>query len=137
MIRGTAISRGHVLAPTVRLAEPISFWGGVSETGVVIDPHHPQHGAALAGKVLLVSSGRGSSSSSSVLAELIRSGAAPSAIVLAQPDAIIVLGAIVAAELYNIPVPIIVVQPNDHMLIPDRVVVSITAGDDTGIIAWV
>ena len=44
-------------------------------------------------------SGRGSSSSSSVLAEAIRAGTAPAAIVLGEADPILALGAIVAREL--------------------------------------
>ncbi|MGH3976554.1 MAG: aconitase X swivel domain-containing protein, partial [Pseudonocardiaceae bacterium] len=49
------------------------------------------------------------SSSSSVLAEQIRSGVSPSAIVLSEVDAIIVLGTIVAAELYDKHIPVIMV----------------------------
>ena len=53
-------------------------------------------------------SGRGSSSSSYVFAESIRTGTAPAAVVLGEPDAIVALGAIVAAELYGIEIPVIV-----------------------------
>ena len=53
-------------------------------------------------------SGRGSSSSSYVLAESIRAGTAPAAIVLEEADAIIALGSIVAAELYGIAMPVVV-----------------------------
>jgi uncharacterized protein len=52
-------------------------------------------------------SGRGSSSSSSVLAEAIRAGTAPIAIVLFEPDPILALGAIVARELYGRTIPIV------------------------------
>jgi predicted aconitase with swiveling domain len=90
------------------LDEPLSFWGGVDPaTGDVIDVRHPQRGANVAGRVLMMPSGRGSSSSSSVLAECIRAGTAPAAIVLAQRDAILVLGAIVARELYGRTTPIV------------------------------
>ncbi|WP_159702959.1 DUF126 domain-containing protein [Arthrobacter sp. 18067] len=136
MIEGTAISGGRAVAPSIRLSEPLSFWGGVDDAGDVVDPHHPQFGEALAGKVLLMSSGRGSSSSSSVLAELIRSGAAPAAIILSQPDAIIVLGAIVAAELYEIAVPIVVVDPADHARVPDNTVLSVTTGSGDAVMSW-
>jgi len=46
-------------------------------------------------------SGRGSSSASSVLAEAIRLGTAPAAILLGAPDPIIAVGAIVARRLYG------------------------------------
>jgi predicted aconitase with swiveling domain len=62
----------------------------------------------VAGKVLVMPSGRGSSSSSSVLAEAIRAGTGPAGIILGEPDRIIALGALVAAELYGRTVPVVV-----------------------------
>ena len=53
-------------------------------------------------------SGRGSSSSSSVLAEAIRAGTAPAAIVLGEADPILALGAIVARELFGTTIPVVV-----------------------------
>lgn len=102
---------GEVLA----LTEPLSFWGGVDEeTGVISDTHHPQHGASVAGRLLVMPGGRGSSSSSSVLAELIRAGVAPAAIVLGERDPIIALGAMVAEALYGRTVPVVVLDPADY-----------------------
>ena len=98
----------------VRLRVPVSFWGGVGSDGSVIDRHHPDLGVSLAGRVLVMDAGRGSSSSASVLAELIRAGAAPAAIVLAEADPIIALGAIVAAELYGIEVPVVTLARSAH-----------------------
>jgi predicted aconitase with swiveling domain len=105
----------QVLAPgqadgeSLVLDEPLSFWGGLDpETGRLIDTHHPQAGASLTGRVLCKPTGRGSSSSSYVFAESIRAGTAPAAVVLAEPDAILALGAIVAAELYGVEVPVVV-----------------------------
>lgn len=92
---------GTAHGPVLVLDEPLSFWGGVDPTtGRVIDRHHPQHGAELTGAILVMPSGRGSSSASSVVAELIRNGRGPAGIVVREPDPIIALGAIVAAELY-------------------------------------
>lgn len=106
----------RVLAPGVAtgevvvLDEPLSFWGGLDpQTGRVVEARHPQAGETLTGRVIVMSSGRGSSSSSSVLAEAIRLGTAPAAIVLADADVIVALGSIVAAELYGIEVPVVVV----------------------------
>ena len=91
------------------LEQPLSFWGGMDpHSGRVIDRRHPQAGIELAGRILVLPSGRGSSSSSTVLAEAIRTGTAPAAIVLKEPDAIIVLGAVVARELYGRVMPVVV-----------------------------
>lgn len=103
LVAGTAAGRALVLD------EPLSFWGGVDPaTGDVIDARHPQHGANVAGRILVMPSGRGSSSSSSVLAEAIRAGTAPAAIVLGEADPILALGAIVARELFGTTIPVIV-----------------------------
>ena len=104
LVAGTAEGRALVLD------EPLSFWGGVDPaTGDVIDSRHPQHGANVAGRILVLPSGRGSSSSSSVLAEAIRVGTAPAAIVLGEADPILALGSIVARELFGTTIPVVVV----------------------------
>ena len=91
---------------------PLSFWGGFdAASGRVIDRSHPAFGAEISGRVLVMPSGRGSSSASSVLAEAIRRGTAPAAIVLATADPIIAVGAIVARKLYGEACPIVVCQP--------------------------
>ncbi len=102
---------GEAGGPLLTLDEPLSFWGGLdSETGAIIDHHHPQFGRCLTGTVLAMRAGRGSSSASSVLAEAIRLGTAPAAIVLLETDEIIVIGSVVADELYGITMPVIVVD---------------------------
>jgi hypothetical protein len=53
-------------------------------------------------------SGRGSSSSASVLAEAIRVNVAPAAILLARPDPILTVGALVSRSLYGLACPIVV-----------------------------
>lgn len=95
----------------VVLDEPLSFWGGMDPAnGEIIDARHPQRGTSLRGKVVVMPSGRGSSSSSSVLAEAIRLGTAPAAILLGKPDPIVALGALVARELYGRAPPVAVLH---------------------------
>ena len=102
------------------LDEPLSLWGGMDPaTGEVIDAHHPQRGANLAGRVVVMRSGRGSSSSASVLAEAVRAGTAPSAILLGEPDLILSIGAAVAEELYGVRVPVVVLSPGRLAVIGD------------------
>ena len=107
-------------AAALVLGEPLSLWGGMDPaTGEIIDAHHPQRGANLAGRVVVMPSGRGSSSSASVLAEAVRAGTAPKAIVLAEPDLILAIGAAVAEELYGTRVPVIVAAPTMLATIAD------------------
>ena len=56
-------------------------------------------------------SGRGSSSSASVLAEAVRADTAPAAILLGEPDLILTIGSAVAEELYGTTVPVLVLPP--------------------------
>jgi predicted aconitase with swiveling domain len=107
-------------ATALVLDEPLSLWGGVDpESGEIIDAHHPQHGANVRGRVLVMPGGRGSSSSASVLAEAARAGTAPSAILLAEPDLILAIGAQVAEELYGIRIPIVVLGRAEYEAIED------------------
>jgi uncharacterized protein len=109
---GDALTPGEARGRLLALDEPLSFWGGVDpRTGDITDAHHPQAGRNVAGKILMMPSGRGSSSSSSILAEAIRSGTAPVGIILTEPDRIVALGALVAADLYGRQVPVVVLDP--------------------------
>ena len=82
------------------MTAPISFWGGVDpKTGVIADTRHPQSGQSIAGRVLLVPATVGSSSAAAILLELVHAGLAPAAMVLHEPDAILLLGLIVAKEM--------------------------------------
>ncbi|MBZ9742936.1 MULTISPECIES: aconitase X swivel domain-containing protein [unclassified Mesorhizobium] len=100
---------GAAEAEALVFSQPLSFWGGIdAETGEIIDHSHPGRGQNVAGKILVMPSGRGSSSSSSVLAETIRRSTAPAGILLERPDPILAVGAIVAEFLYDIHMPLVV-----------------------------
>ena len=119
---------GRATGIALVLDEPLSFWGGLDpENGALIDTHHPQRGTVLTDRVLVMPSGRGSSSSSYVLAEAIRAGTAPAAIVLREPDGIVALGAIVARELYGSTIPVIALNDEAYQAIADGVAVEVQA----------
>lgn len=108
---GVALTSGRATAPVLVLDEPLSFWGGVDAvSGAIIDTHHPQVGQSVAGRILMLHSGRGSSSSSSVLAETIRNRVGPAAILIVASDPILALGCLVAEELYGVHVPVVVLD---------------------------
>ncbi len=100
---------GEARGAAAILDEPFSFWGGYDPaTGTIVDRSHPQRGESLAGKVVVMAHGRGSSSSSAVIAEALRLGTGPAAFVLAEPDSIIVTGVLVARLLYGVECPVVV-----------------------------
>ena len=112
-MEGRILVGGHTTGPALVLDEPLSFWGGLDPaTGVIVEANHPQRGSVVTGTILVMPSGRGSSSSATVLAEAIRAGTAPAGIVLGEPDDIIVIGALVAAELYGVSTPVVVASSN-------------------------
>jgi uncharacterized protein len=124
---GATLHPGSAAGRILKLSVPLSFWGGASHSGRIIDRHHPQYGQDMSGRVLAMTSGRGSSSSSSVLAELLRAGFGPAAILLTEPDAIVALGAIVAAELYDVQTPVVMLTPGDFASIPPGASVEVRA----------
>ncbi len=120
LIHGTATGKALVLDA------PLSFWGGLDpETGCIIDRRHPQCGLCVTGRVLVMPAGRGSSSSSNVLAESIRLGTSPVAIVLRYADEIIVLGAVVAEFLYGRVIPILRVDESSFRSLRDGLTVTV------------
>ena len=122
---------GSARGEAVVLEEPLSLWGGVDPaTGMIIDRHHPQAGDSVTGRVLVMPYGRGSSSSSTVLAECVRTGTAPSAIVLVESDPILALGAAVAQELYGRSPPVVVLGLDDYARLRTGDLVTIEAGED-------
>jgi uncharacterized protein len=123
---GHALVAGQARGRVLRLDEPLSFWGGLDpDTGRIIDRRHPQAGEIATGRVLAMPAGRGSSSSSSVLAEAIRIRSAPAAILMLDPDAIVALGALVAAELYEVSMPVVVVDPETFARLHEGAMVAI------------
>ena len=104
-----AYAEGEASGRAIVLTEPLSFWGGLEvESGRIIDRSHPDLGAVLSGCILVMPGARGSSSSSSVFAEAIRRGTGPAGVILAIPDPILTVGALVAQSLYGLHCPVVV-----------------------------
>ena len=133
-MRGRVLADGVARGRALVLEEPLSFWGGVDPgSGAIIDARHPQLGASVVGRVLVMKAVRGSSSSSSVLAETVRAGCAPAAVLLGEPDLILAVGAAVAQELYGRRLPVVQLPLEDLAAIPDGAQVSINEGGEVTI----
>ena len=99
-LKADVLLEGHGAGIVLALTHPISFWGGVDpKTGDIIDARHPQRGQNIAGKVLALPGMIGSSSAAAVMLELVHAGRAPTALLMPEPDAILLLGIIVAREM--------------------------------------
>ena len=114
------------------LTKPISFWGGVDPaTGDIIDARHPERGVNITGRVLALPGTVGSSSASAVLLELVRAGRAPAAIILHEPDAILLLGLIVAREM-GWPTPVALRLDREHQ----KALLGMIAVTRDGLVSW-
>ena len=131
MIRARVLFDGAARGTALVLEEGLSLWGGLDpENGLVIDAQHPRRGADLTERVLVMPSGRGSSSSPSVLAEAVRTGHAPAAILLGEPDMMLAVGAAVAAELYGRRVPVLILDGPARRSIVEGTMITVREGGD-------
>jgi cis-L-3-hydroxyproline dehydratase len=91
--------------------EMLSFWGGVDPTtGTVIDHRHSLRGRSIAGRVVVLPKGKGSSTGSYVLLDAWVAGTGPAGLLLNNVDEILSLGAIVHEELNGHAVPVFVLD---------------------------
>jgi len=119
------IAKGQVLATS----EPISFWGGVDPaTSSINDLRHELLGQSIAGKVLAFPFGKGSSTGSLIMLELVRVDKAPAAIVNVRTEPILATGPIVSNHFYGIQIPIISLDENSFLMLKtgQRVTVNAT-----------
>ncbi|MEJ5902032.1 cis-3-hydroxy-L-proline dehydratase [Ochrobactrum teleogrylli] len=108
ILPGTA--EGPILATT----EPLSFWGGVDpSSGKIIDVHHPLHGQSIRGAALMMPSTRGSCTGSGVLLDLALNGMAPAALIFSQTEDVVTLGALIADKMFDHPLPVLRLAPED------------------------
>jgi predicted aconitase with swiveling domain len=120
VIRGQPVIAGEARGEVVHTDEPLSFWGGYNaREGRIIDKHHELNGMLVGGKIFVLPGTRGSSTGSGILLEAIRLGNAPAAMVLKRRDAILALGAIVARELYDKIMPLVIVSDQDFEKLRD------------------
>ena len=115
---GQYLIDGYANGAVVYSDTPLSFWGGVDpKSAIVTDRHHPLCGCSLAGNILAIPRGRGSSSGSGVLLELILTERAPAALIFQDHEEILTLGAIVASVIFNRSIPVVVLEPDAFALL--------------------
>jgi predicted aconitase with swiveling domain len=120
---GRTIKAGDGKGIALVSPEPIGFLGGVDpETGTVIEKGHPLEGQSISGRVLVFPTGKGSTVGSYTMYRLAKNDLAPAAIINAQSEAIIAVGAIIS----NIPmvdlVDITQIRTGDTVTVQDGAV---------------
>ena len=127
------ILSGHAEGEVLAASEPLSFWGGVDPaTGQVIDVHHPLSGQNMTGRILVMPGTRGSCTGSGVLLDMVLNGHAPVALVFCEPEDVVTLGALIAAEMFGKPLPVLRLSPKAHAVLAKARTARIT---ETALIA--
>lgn len=122
------ILSGQAQGDILSTSEPLSFWGGVDPaTGRVIDVHHPLAGQNMAGRILVMPGTRGSCTGSGVLLDMALNGKAPAALVFAEPEDVVTLGAMIAAEMFGKPLPVLRLSPQAFQRIAQAKTARISA----------
>jgi predicted aconitase with swiveling domain len=113
-LKGCKIAPGKVHGEVLATNEPISFWGGVDPaSGRIIDPRHELFGQEVCGKVLAFPYGKGSSTTSLIILELLRVAKAPAAIINIHTEPILATGPVVSRIFYNQGIPMITLKDSD------------------------
>ena len=119
MIKCRTIFQGKGTGKALVSNVPISFFGGVDpNTGVIIERGHPLFGKSIKGKVLIFSTGKGSTVGSYILLQLSKNGKAPAAIVCKEAEAIVAVGAIMG-EIPMVDNPDVFDFTNDQLITVD------------------
>lgn len=96
-VLGRVVKAGQAEGEALVSPVSIGFLGGVDpDTGIVVEAGHPLEGQCVAGRVLVFPTGKGSTVGSYTLYRLARARLAPAAIVNAEADPVVAVGAIIA-----------------------------------------
>jgi len=99
VLRGRRIVGGKAEGHALVTKDRICFLATIETNGLVIEEGHDLYGKNVAGTILVFPSGKGSTSGSYRLYEMVLSGTAPKAILNIKADSVMVSGAILG----NIP----------------------------------
>jgi predicted aconitase with swiveling domain len=130
VLQGRVIKAGRAEGLALVSRAPIGFLGGVDpDTGVVLEPGHPLQGQSMAGKVLVFPTGKGSTVGSYTILRLGRGGHGPVAIVNAESEAIVAVGAIISDIPMVDRIDISVIHDGDWVVVEDGAVTVKTVDD--------
>ena len=96
-MKGRIIKQGQVKGEAIVANEAMGWLGCVdAETGVVIEKGHSLEGKDISGKVLVFTTGKGSTVGSYTIYALKKAGKAPVALICEESEPIVAVGAIIS-----------------------------------------
>jgi predicted aconitase with swiveling domain len=108
--------------------QPISFWGCVDPaTGNVSDKRHELFGESIARKILVFPFGKGSSTGSLMILELLRLNLAPAAIINIRTEPLLATGPVVAKHFYDKSFPIANIGESDFDLLETGIIAQVVS----------
>jgi len=117
-LQGRPIYKGQAQGEALVTSMGISFFGGVDqESGKVVERGHELEGQSISGKVLVFSTGKGSTVGSYTLYRLKRAGKAPVAIINAECETITAVGCIIAEIPCLDHIPIEQLRSGQHLIV--------------------
>ena len=117
-IAATCILPGTCRGRLLTTRQPISFWGCVDPvTGHISDKRHELFGESVSEKVLVFPFGKGSSTGSLMILELLRLNLAPAAIINIRTEPVLATGPVVGKHFYGKTFPIVNVAESDFNLL--------------------
>lgn len=130
LLQGRSVVSGTATGQLLFSDTPLSFWAGVdSQTGKIVDHHHPLHGNSISGCLLAIPTSRGSCSGSMVLVELLLNGCAPAGLIFQEPEQIISLGAIVGRALFDKSIPVLILEEKEFKSLQNEIFGAIAGSE--------
>ena len=127
-IAATCILPGTCRARLLTTRQPISFWGCVDPvTGHISDKRHELFGETVSEKVLVFPFGKGSSTGSLMILELLRLNLAPAAIINIRTEPLLATGPVVGKHFYEKTFPIVNVDESDFELLKTGIYAEIVS----------
>src|SRR5210317_1298830 len=127
-IAATCILPGTNRGQLLSTRQPISFWGCVDPvTGNISDRRHELFGESISEKVLVFPFGKGSSTGSLMILELLRLNLAPAAIINIRTEPLLATGPVVGKHFYGKTFPIVNVAKPDFKLLKTGIYAEIVS----------
>jgi len=115
-LKGRVIYEGSASGQVLKCDVPVGFLGHLEpETGIYKERGHPLDGVSIKDRVLVFPKGKGSTVGSYILYGLKKAGNAPAAMVMAECDTIVAVGALIS-EIPTVDRVDLSVIENEHMV---------------------
>ena len=131
ILKGCCVVPGRSEGEVLCTSQPISFWGGVDpKSGCINDPRHELFGQSISDKVIVFPFGKGSSTTSLIILELVRVNKAPAAMINLRTEPILATGPIVSKHFYGKEIPVVTIDEKAFQMLKtgQRVEVNATEG---------